>query len=272
MKIAIYGDSFANPDHFKYSLKYNPKLTTADKDLLWYNRLLADGHEIDFYASNSRHVLWVDDIYNKTKDNYDKRIIRCFNWNMPLLNVPDYEEVLKRDFLDFAPNLRALKSKKIDKSKQSVQAVQTYYEYFCNTDYNARVFRLLINDWLQDPDTLFISPILLHDSRFKIPSPTPWVQPEQNILQERNEWMDAVSKRHNKEIKYKETDASIYIFHKHPNHVPIHIHENVYSHIKHWIETGDKNKPIEIDKWYYYEDGCKVCGMMEEELLCQLQD
>jgi len=265
MRIAIYGDSLADPNHYKYSLKLNDALSEDDNLRTWTQRLILDGHDVDFFTGMSRHPLWVDEQYQFTKQNYDKRIIRCYNWNKPIFTWTDYDEIVKEDFFDLVPNQAHLHSAKTDKKKETIKAVGYYYKHQFKPEYDARVFKLLIEDWTRDKNTLFISPALVQDRRFGIPSNTRWeLNTKLNLVQERKQWLEDIGCTTEQFMNLDPIDSQIW--HKHINHIPIEAHYSVYEHVKHWIDTGDATKPIEIKAWDYYSKDCSLCKVMEEKM------
>jgi len=267
MKIAIYGDSLADPKHYLYSYRYNSRLSRAAHQYTWAEKLKHDGHTVDFYTGMSRHPLWVDEQYQATKDQYDKRIIRSYNWNMPNFNWHNYDEIVSEELNDFAPGAAHIVSKKIDQNKKSVQAIHSWVSNELNPKHNARVFKLLIQDWISDKDTLFITPALIKNMEYKIPMITPWNVPEVSIVQERNSWLKEIGCTSEQFSKIDPLTQSM-LWHKHINHIPIETHRSVYEHIANWIETGKQDKPIEIKAWDYYNVDCDVCKEMEREMKC----
>lgn len=268
MKIAIYGDSLADPQHYLYSYKVNSKLSRDSHLRTWAERLKQDGYTVDFYTGMSRHPLWVDEHYQATKDQYDKKIIRCYNWNKPNFTWKDYDKIVKEDFKDLYPNTSHLFSKLIDQSKDTVRAVQSWALNLQNPAHDARVFSLLIDSWLSDKDTLFITPALTDNKRWGIPSITPWTLPQLNLVQERKLWLEEIGCTTD---QFNKVDTILQgkLWHKHINHIPIESHRSTYEHIANWIETGKHDQPIKIQSWDYYSVDCDVCKEFEKEMKCQ---
>lgn len=271
MKIAIYGDSLACPSHFDISRKANPKIKDEDRSKLWTS-LLSKEYDVKFFTSHSRSAFWVDAEWRKYSPYFDINIIRSNNWDSPdTIECPSYTALIENKF----SNLKPFPAFATDREDEYVKAVDTYYKYFFNNEYSLRAFNLLVSEWINEPSTLFISPLMNDVTRtINHKKLTKWiVNSDKNILHEKKNWLNVLEQKHKRKLNFNKVPIRIshQIFHKHPNHIPIQDHYSVYKHIKAFI-NGEVPPPIEISKWGYYEEDCYICQKIEKEMLCQQED
>jgi len=128
MKIAIFGDSFADPNN-QYNLPYINKA--------WYSLLRDKGWLVDNYAENASSLLWsVNNLSNCKTDYYDKIIF--FATDIRRLTLR--EDVSYPDNRHFDPPIKTNQNRKL------LQVARDWYRYFCVDDYFEYLNSLVFQD------------------------------------------------------------------------------------------------------------------------------
>lgn len=128
MKVAIFGDSFADPSNDR-NLPYIDKA--------WYNLLKDKGWIVDNYAENASSLLWsVNNLRNCNTDNYDKIIFFATDIRRLTLRTDSHYKYIKH----FDPPTKTNQNPKLQ------QIARDWYKYFCIDDYFKYLNSLVFQD------------------------------------------------------------------------------------------------------------------------------